>query len=185
MTPISVRSRMRVIQARGARALTLVCPRRVAVRRGGRHLVLGEDRHASHVFELCTVVYAIRAVLVLCYRVSQIGKKITKSSLPQHRRRPIPDPSPPHFQSQVITPAYLSSTPTDDGEQLTILHGKAYLSVGLFPISLSLLPLPSSSILSHHGECAPSLPSATVRARPASAFPIRVLTVPFISFSHS
>jgi len=53
---IGVRSRMWVTQARkGARAFILVCPRRVVAWRGGGHLDLGDDRHASHVFEPCNV----------------------------------------------------------------------------------------------------------------------------------
>jgi len=182
MRPVRARGRMWVTQVRkGTRALILVYPRRVVAWPGGEHLGAGDDSHASMYSN--GVLYATHCCTCICYQVSRIGKKITKSSLPQHRQSSNPKSLTAPLPIPVITPVS-PPTPTDDDEQLTILHENADSSRGLFPISLSLLFSPSSSILSHHGECGPPLPSATVRTRPALNFPMRVLTVLFIFFPH-
>ena len=107
-------------------------------------------------------------------------KKITKSSLPQHRQSPKPRLLAVPLQTPLTTPASLCPTSTDDDEQLTIPHEKNILEP-LYPRSVFLPSLPSSSILSRHGECRRPLLAATILARPVSTFSLRVLTIFYLT----
>ena len=64
-------------------------------------------------------------------------KKITKSSLPQHRQSPRPRSSTVPLQTPLTTPASLSPTSTDYDEQLTTAHEKNVLEP-LYPRSVFL-----------------------------------------------